>query len=201
MQSAELNQAAQLVLSHGYFLMFLAMLIEGPVVTAAGAFAAALGYFNLWFVFLLSVLGNLIPDIIYYALGFWGSNRLVKRYGHYFGLSPEKISRLKGLIERHAGKSLAIIKLTPLLATPGLIVAGATRMDVKKYTWWSLIITAPSSLFFLVVGYYFGAAYEKIVHYVNYGGYVIIFALAIFVALSYLHKKYTRNIAGKIDTP
>lgn len=195
---SELNQTAQWLLANGYWLIFLLMLVEGPVVTAAGAFAAALGYFNLWLVFLLSVLGNLIPDIIYYALGFWGRKKLIDKYGHYLGLSKERVAHLEGLIKNHAVRSLLFIKLTPLLATPGLIMAGAARMDIKRYAWVSLIITAPSSLFFLIVGYYFGAAYEKIVSYLNYGGYLILITLAMFVAFSSLYKKFLRKIAERI---
>lgn len=197
MATSTLAQAAQWVISHGYGLMFIAMLIEGPAVTAAGAFAAALGYFNLWIVFAISVLGNLIPDVIYYALGFWGRKKFIDRYGHYFGIAPERTAFIEKLIHQNVGKALAFIKIFPLIATPGLIIAGASRVNLEKYIWWSLVITIPSSGFFLIVGYYFGAAYEKIVNYLNYGGYLVLGIIVIFGIISYFYKKLSKKLAEK----
>lgn len=192
------SEISRWILGYGYFLLFIALVIEGPAVTAAGAFAAALGYFNIYIVLLLSILGNLLPDAAYYLLGFWGRKQLMDRYNHYFGLTKEKLARLEKLSEEHAGKALLLVKLVPFLATPGLIIAGATRMPLKKYAWWSLIITIPSSLLFLFIGYYFGAAYQIINHYVDLGAYLVAFIILLFIFISYLYKKFTRKLVENI---
>jgi membrane protein DedA with SNARE-associated domain len=194
-----LQVAVQWIIQNGYLLMFLIMLAEGPVVTAAGAFVAALGFFNIWVVLVLSLLGNLIPDILYYAMGFWGREQFIDKYGHYFGLDKDKIKHLENMIEKHAVKSLIVIKLVPLLATPGLIVAGLTKMDIKKYIKWSLIITIPSSLFYLIIGYYFGAAYDTIARYLRIGGYLALFFVIIFAAIIYLERKLSRRFAEEME--
>src|SRR5512140_1915224 len=111
MDLATFSGAFQWIIAHGYLLMFVIMVVEGPVITAAAAFASALGYFNLYLVFLLSILGNLVPDVIYYAIGYWGRKRLVNKYGHYLGLSDTRILHLENLSEKHAGKALTLIKL------------------------------------------------------------------------------------------
>ncbi|MBI4087756.1 MAG: DedA family protein [Candidatus Liptonbacteria bacterium] len=198
MATSTLAAATQWAVSYGYPLMFLAMFVEGPAVTAIGAFAAALGYFDIRIVFFLSILGSLIPDVAYYALGFWGRKKLIDKYGRYFGITPERSAKVEKLINQNVGKALAFIKLFPLIATPGLIIAGASRVDLKKYVWWSLIITVPSSGFFLVLGYYFGAAYDKIVNYLNYGGYLAALALVMFVLISYVWKKLSAKFAEKL---
>lgn len=185
-------------LGNGYIIMFVAMLIEGPVITAAGALGAVLGYFNIWAVFLLSILGNLIPDAIYYAIGFWGRQKFVDKYGKYFRISPEKIKTLEELYHKHAGKALFAIKMIPLVATPGLIIAGVARVPIRKYIWWSVAVTIPSSLIFLLIGYYSGAAYGKIVGHVNYGGELAAAAIIVFVIISYFWKKISGKIGEKI---
>ena len=189
----------QWVLQHGYPLLFIVMLIEGPVVTAAGAFAAALHYFNVWTVLLLSILANLIPDLIYYAIGYWGRETFINKYGHYLGITPERIATTEKLAEAHSGKSLFFIKMTPFLATPGLVLVGATKMDLKKYAFWCLIIIIPSSLLYLILGYYFGAAYDTIDRYLNLGGYVIVAAAAIVIAIAYFQRKYFSHLEKKIE--
>jgi membrane protein DedA with SNARE-associated domain len=189
----------QWVLQHGYPLLFIVMLIEGPVVTAAGAFAAALHYMDIWIVLLLSVLANLIPDLVYYAIGYWGRERFINKYGHYIGITPERIATTEKLAAAHSGKSLFMIKMIPLLATPGLILVGATKMDIKKYAFWSIVIVIPTSLFYLIIGYYFGAAYNTIEHYLNLGIYVVIAALAVIGLLVYLQRKYASRFFKKFE--
>jgi membrane protein DedA with SNARE-associated domain len=183
----------------GYPLMFFAMVIEGPVITAAGAFLAALGYFNLWAVFGLSLLGNLVPDAAYYALGYWGRKRFIDKYGRYFGLTKRKVKNIEAMIQKNPGKSLIAIKLIPLFATPGLIVAGASRMKLDKYVPWSIIITVPSSLLYLILGYYFGAAYDRVNHYLNIGGYLIAIIVLFILLVLYLEKKLSQKMEGEIE--
>ncbi len=192
------QSTVQWVLQHGYPLLFIVMLIEGPVVTAAGAFVAALHYMNVWIVLLLSVLANLIPDLVYYAVGYWGRETFINKFGHYIGVTPERIAATEKLAEQHSGKSIFMIKMIPLLATPGLILVGATRMDVKKYAFWSLVITVPTSLFYLIIGYYFGAAYNTIQHYLDLGIYVALAAIVIVIAIAYLQRKYFAGLKKKI---
>lgn len=194
-----LQGAVDWVVQNGYLLMFIIMLVEGPAATAAGAFGAALGFFNIWVVLALSLFGNIIPDFLYYAIGFWGREKFIDKYGHYFRLNKDKIKKLEDMFERHTVKALVIIKLVPLLATPGLIVAGLTKMDFKKYIKWSLTITVLASSFYLIIGYYFGTAYNTIVRYIRIGGYLILFFIIIFAAIVYLERKFSQKIAEKMQ--
>ena len=193
------QSTVQWVLQHGYPLLFIVMLIEGPVVTAAGAFVAALHYMNVWIVLLLSILANLIPDLVYYAIGYWGRETFMNKYGHYLGVTPERIASTEKLAEQHSGKSLFMIKMIPLLATPGLILVGATKMDIKKYAFWSIAITVPTSLLYLIIGYYFGAAYNTIEHYLNLGIYAAVAAAVVIVMVAYLQRKYFSGLGKKIE--
>jgi membrane protein DedA with SNARE-associated domain len=197
--SAGFQETAQWVFQHGYSLLFIVMLIEGPVVTAAAAFAAALHYMNIWVVLALSIFANLIPDLIYYAMGYWGREQFLDKYGHYFGITPERIATIEKLAEEHPGKSMFTIKMVPFLATPGLIIVGAMRMNIKKYAWWCAIIIVPTSVLYLLLGYYFGAAYATIDRYINAGGYVIGAAIIIVLTVAYLQRKYSARLAKNIE--
>lgn len=199
MHPLTLSADAQLLVQYGYLAMFIAMLVEGPVVTAAGAFAAALGYMDVWIVLLLSILGNLIPDVIYYCVGYWGRQKLIDKYGHYFHISKELIEKTEELAKKHAWKALSLIKLTSILATPGLIIVGSVRMPIKKYAWICLAITAPTSLFFLVIGYYFGSLYDKIASYLDYGGYAVVGILVLFAVIYFLWKKFSAKVVERIE--
>ncbi|MBM3183767.1 MAG: DedA family protein [Chlamydiae bacterium] len=198
MESTVFSDTLAWIISHGYTILFLVMVVEGPAITAIGAFAAALGYFDLWWVFFLSILGNLLPDLIYYVLGFWGRRQFVDKYGHYLGIRKEKVERLEGLFQKHVGKTITLVKLIPALATPGLIMAGVLRVPIKPYIFWSLIVTIPSSGFYLFLGYFCEPAYEMIASYEKYGEYSVLGLIGIFVIVYFLRKKLSRKMAAKV---
>ncbi len=189
----------QWAVAHGYFLMFIVMLIEGPTITSAGAFAAKLGYFNIYFVFLLSVLGNLLPDILFYVIGYWGRGGLVDRFGHYFKLDKNKIKHLEILMEYHAGKTLFAAKMLPFMAVPGLMTAGLVKMPFKKYAAISTVIILPTSLMFLLIGYYAGAAYNTWSQNITNASYLLGGIVILFIIASYAWKKITACIANKVE--
>lgn len=199
LHSVTFSAMAHWVLSQGYWIIFLAMLIEGPIVTAAAAFASALGYFNPLAIFGLSLAGDLVADIIYYAIGYWGRITLVERFGHYFGLTAERIKRVEHLLHDHSVKTLVALKLTPVLPTPGLMIVGAIKMDLKKFTIVSLLITLPKSLVFMIIGYFFGQQYDKLSAYVTRGSYLVLGGIILIIVLKYLWIKFSTHIGRNIE--
>ena len=199
LHSATFSGVTHWVLMHGYWVIFLAMLIEGPIVTAAAAFAVALGYFNIFAIFGLSIAGDLTADVIYYLIGYWGRITLVERFGHYFGLTKDRIRRMERLMRDHAVKTLIALKLTPVLPTPGLMIVGATKMDLKKFTLISILITLPKSVVFMLMGYYFGKSYDKLSRYVAGGTYIILGGIVLIVLLNYLWVKFSARIGRMLE--
>lgn len=185
--------------SAGYFLMFVAMVVEGPVITSAAAFAAALGYFNLFIVFLLSIAGDLVGDYIYYGIGYFGRVNFVEKYGHHVGLTERRLKHMERLIKKHPKKTLAAIKLAPLLPAPGLMMIGATRMSVRRYTWLTFVVALPKSLLFMALGYYFGAAYDRFATVFQNGEYFILIAIGATVIAFYGYKKLSAVLSARLE--
>ena len=150
------------VIAHGYFLFFLAALLEGPLVNAAAGVAAALGYFSLPLILLIALAGDLIADMIAYAVGYFGGRPLAERYGHFVGLTEERLKRFESVIHRHTGKALLFFKLSPVIPIPGLMLVGALRVDVRRFIKMSLLISLPQVLFFTLFGFFSGKAYQYV---------------------------------------
>lgn len=198
--AATFSGAVAWVKSAGYFVMFLAMVIEGPVITSAAAFAAALGYFNIFIIFLLSVAGDLVGDYIYYGIGYFGRVQFVEKYGHRIGLTKQRMRRMERLIKEHPKKTLAAIKLAPLLPAPGLMMIGATRMSPKQYTWLTFIVALPKTLLFMALGYYFGATYDRFATIFANGQYLILAAIALTVIIFYGYQKLSAVVSMRLET-
>ena len=95
-----------------YLLLALLVMVEGPVATLAGAVAASAGLMNPFWVFISAASGNLVSDILWYTLGYLGKMEWLHRYGGYFGLRGEYITRFNNDIQKHVAKVLFIAKLT-----------------------------------------------------------------------------------------
>ncbi len=192
------QQVLNWTIANGYWLMLLAMCIEGPTITTAGAFGSALGYFNPWIIFALSILGDVIPDSLYYWLGRWGRLSLATKISKRFGFTQQRIEELEKQIEMHGGKTVAVLKYTPVLATPGLMLVGAMRMNWWKYIKTVLIVTSQRTAVLMILGYFFGRTFD-IGKYLKYGAIVPIVILLAYVMLMWLYGKYSKLIATKLS--
>lgn len=193
------SEALSWVIAGGYVLMFIGMVVEGPVITAAAAFAAALGYFNFWIVLVLAVAGDLVGDFIYYGVGYFSRIAVVEKYGHHVGITKERMEKLERLIKTHPKKTMVAIKLSPFLPTPGLMMMGAVRMSLEQFSEMAILVTLPKAILFTALGYYFGRAYDTIAHYIQNGEYFILVAIIAIVLVYHLYKKLGSAISVRLE--
>lgn len=199
MNTDVLSQAVDIISTHGYFFVFVAMIIEGPLVTTAAAFASALGVFHVGIILFLSILANLVADVVCYFIGYWGRLRIVEKYSKKFGFGMERVERLERLLSTNPFPTIAAIKITPGVATLGLLVIGATKMSFKKFMKNNLYIAFPLSLFFVVLGYYAGRANAVAERYLHHSQYALILILVAIIAGSYIYRKVSAAIARRIE--
>jgi membrane protein DedA with SNARE-associated domain len=180
-----------------YFVLFILMVVEGPIVTSAAAFVAHLGFFTLPMIFILSIAGDIVGDFIYYGIGRASRETLLVKHGHRFGLGPEKMALFDQAFKMHTFKSLVIAKLAPAIPGPVIIAAGALRMSFWRLIWVSFVVAVPKYLIFMVLGYEFGGLYVRFFHYYDIVGWIVIPALMI--GAYFLYKKALKTILGKSE--
>lgn len=194
----DFHQVLAWVIANGYVFIFLAMCLEGPMITAASGFAAALGFFNPWAILTLSILGDLVPDSIYYLIGYIGRFAVIEKIAHRLGLNQERIRRIEEHLKKHFGKTMVALKLTPVVPTFGFMLVGYLRLSFIDFTKYSAAVTIPKAIIFFVIGYFFGRLYNinQYLHYVE-----VIFPLAIItIMLVYFgQKKISELIARKVE--
>lgn len=183
------------VLANGYLMIFLAIIVGGPIFISAAAFAAALGYLNIYIIFSLAFFGEMAVDIILYFIGHIGRAGVVERFGHYFGLTDKRIFKLEKMLCKHSWKALLVIKYSPILPVFGFIVAGAVRLRFKKFLYILLALSLPKAVFFTVIGYFFGRAYDSLAKYFYYGQYLIVAFVILFAVVNYLFIKISKKIS------
>lgn len=171
-----------LLVIYRYAIFFPITIIEGPIVTIIAGFLSSLGYFNLIIIYVIAVLGDTIGDLIYYLIGHWGGGRIVKN-GKFLWIKSEQLVKIKNHFSSHAGKTLLFGKWTQHLGAAILLASGMSNMPIKKFILFNLIGSVPKILIFVLIGYYFGQAYDKINKYFGYASLSI--AVAIILIISY----------------
>jgi len=194
----DFHQTVTWVMAHGYPIIFLVMCIEGPFTTAAAGFAAALGFFNPWAILVISILGDIIPDSLYYFLGYISRFAIIEKIGTRMGLTHTRIESLESKLKEHFGKTMVALKLTPFVSTPGFMVVGYLRLSFLRFTGYSASITVPKSIIFLVLGYFFGQLYN-INQYLHYAEIFFPIVVVFIVAMSLGYKRLSSMIAKKVE--
>jgi len=177
------------LLQYKYVFLFPAVVIEGPIITIVAGFLASLGFFNVFVVYGLAVTGDLTGDCIYYAIGRYGRTGLINKWGRYLGITVERVEKLENHFQHHRGKTLITGKIAHGVGAGILLAAGLAKMPFGEFLRFNFLATLPKSLILLLIGFYFGEAYARIYHYLDYVELGTI-AVAIILVVIYFITKY-----------
>ena len=184
-----ISSALEFVKSSSYLLIFILMIIEGPLITTASALAASMGYLNIYLIIIMSLFGDITGDVIHYYVGHYFRKKIIEGYVKNKGIKESSIKKLEGKIHNNLWKSVFLIKITPPLSTPGLLLVGASRLNFSRFILVSIITTLPLTIFYTTLGYYFGFAIKGVLNYLSMGEYILFFII-LFLGMSYFLYKY-----------
>lgn len=182
MVSQEIAQSIQM---WGYPLMFLLMIVEGSITTVIAAFLAASGVFNVHIVFALSVLGDIIGDIIFYLIGRFGGGPAIEKAEKVLKIKKSVTKKIYKKFELYGEKIIFYVKMTTGLCWLTFILAGSAKMKFSKFLKFSLLGGLVWSAIIVLIGYFFGYAADQISQYMKYAGGAI-FSLAMLALLIFL---------------
>ncbi len=147
-----------------YILLFIGIVVEGPILMVASGILIHAGFFDGFTAFWVIVFGDLVGDIVWYYIGYYFAEPLIRNYGKFIKVSPEIFERAKKLFNQYHVKILLISKLTigfgMSLAT--LMAAGATKVSLKKYITLNFLGELILVGILLSLGYFFGQLYNTI---------------------------------------
>jgi membrane-associated protein len=153
------------LITHGSALILPLSVIEGPVVSIVTGFLAAQGYFHWYWALPLLVCGDLIGDVIYYAIGRTGIRPLAflrrcTRLRHT--VTPEFQRRLAD----NAARMLFVGKWTHAIGAIVLIGSGMLRLPLFRFMLINLAATLPKSAVLLGLGYFAGDHFPWFEHHI-----------------------------------
>ena len=177
-----------------YPILFLIAIVEGPVVMTMSGLMLRLGYASFWPLYLTLMAGDLVADVLWYAIGYYVAHPFARRFGHYFGITEELLDKTADVFHRHPNKILLLSKITMGFgfAIVVLMTAGMVKIPFKKFISFNAIGQFAWTAILISIGYFFGNLYltiNKDLQVVSAIAFVVIILLVLRGVNSYLRKK------------
>lgn len=177
------------LITYKYAVMLPIAIVEGPIITVLAGFLAARGIMNIGVAYIIAVIGDLVGDAMYYAIGRYGGKRAAVKYGHFLGITADRLASMENYVRARSARTIFFGKFTQAFGVVTLVAAGIAHVPFKKFMWHVLLATIPKVVVFLILGYLFGSAYETIDAYIKYGSLVL---AGIIIIGAYAYRRFYR---------
>jgi membrane protein DedA with SNARE-associated domain len=131
---------------YGTLAVFLGILLEdfglpvpGETMLISAAVAASLGHIDIWLLLPFAVLGAVVGDNVGYAIGHFGGQRMVVRYGRHVGITKERLAKVEAFFERYGSIVVVFARFVVLLRQFNGIVAGTLEMHWARFLLYNAI--------------------------------------------------------------
>lgn len=166
------------LLRYKYVALFLAAIPEGPLLAVLSGFMLRTAALTLFPAYVALMLGNIVPDIVCYHIGRFGSKHdLVAKYGTKYPIIGKHFATVEKLWHGHFRKTVVLSKLSYGLSTPFLMSAGLLHVPFRRYITYTVMVDFIAIGTFLALGYLFGEAYRAIAAYIDKAGIAVAFVL------------------------
>jgi len=183
------------IATYGYAAVFLLMVAESAcipipselIMTFGGALAAgavAGGRLNLALVIVAGVAGNVVGSYIAWAVGRYGGQAALHRWGRRVWLREHDIDRAERWFARHGQKTVLIGRVLPVVRTFISLPAGFAEMPPLRFGVYTTIGCIPWTAGLALAGYAVGGNWQQIVNDFHGVTYVIAAIVAVAVAVA-----------------
>jgi len=177
----DIQSITDLLLQYKYLIMFVLMVLEWPIAGFISAFLAAKWVFDFGIVYLLSISGDVVGDLLRYRIGRGVRQLGIKRINpelqwrniiskklfsigvHVSNRIYEKLTALKQHrilkyleknIEKRFFLSLFIVKIAPPLSIPGQFAFGFLKVGFRRFLIQTTFVCFLFESIFLNLGYF-----------------------------------------------
>jgi len=163
------------IAKYGYAAIFLLMVLESACVPIpsevtmlfAGAlvsapFLAPEHQLDLVAVALVGAGANLVGSWLAYWAGYAGGRPLVDRWGRYLLLRPHEIDRAHAWFDRYGQEAVFFGRLLPVVRTFISLPAGVARMNVWKFSLYTVLGCLPWTFGLAFLGYKLGERWDEV---------------------------------------
>lgn len=164
------SQIQPLIIHHGYWALFLIVMLESAGVPVPGesalllaaAYAGATHHLNISYVIATAAAGAIVGDNFGYWIGRMAGARLLDSYGRFIGVTKERLRIAHYLFERHGGKVVFFGRFIAILRMLAALFAGVSRYDWRLFLFFNAAGGVVWALVFGIGAYLFGDAMTRV---------------------------------------
>jgi membrane protein DedA with SNARE-associated domain len=198
------------IATYGYLAIFLLMVAESAcipvpselIMTFGGALAAGAvpgTRLNLIAVIIAGVAGNVVGSYIAWAVGRYGGQPALRRWGGRFWLREHDLDRANLWFDRYGARAVLIGRLLPVVRTFISLPAGIAGMEPVRFGIYTTIGCIPWTAALAYAGYAVGANWQSIVN--GFHGPTYIIAAIVVIALAVAFWRYSRQRKAENTAP
>jgi membrane-associated protein len=116
----------------GFFLPGDSLLFTAGLLAATGLVAP------LWVLLLLLPLAAIAGNLVGYWIGRTAGPAVFDRPGSRF-FKAEYVDRSRAFFDRNGNRTVVLARFVPIVRTVATVLAGASRMDLRRYALWSVV--------------------------------------------------------------
>jgi len=163
------------IVANGYVAVLVLMLLESAcvpipseVTMLVGGALASTGFagegqeLSLILVILAGTGGNLVGSWLAYTGGAVGGRPLLERFGRYLLIRPHEVDRAHDWFERHGEAAVFFGRLLPVIRTFISLPAGIARMNLWRFTVYTVLGCLPFVSVIAWLGYRAGANWMRV---------------------------------------
>jgi membrane-associated protein len=182
--------------------LFVGFFLPGDsLLVTAGIFAAA-GRLNLGLLLSLASLAAIAGDQLGYWIGRKAGQALYKREDSLF-FKKRHLERAHEFYEKYGGKTIVIARFVPIIRTFAPPVAGAARMDYRRFVLYNIFGGLLWVLGTVLLGYFLGSSIPNVEKHIHIVIVIVVFVSilpALFEALRQRNRKSGQVEPAKSET-
>jgi membrane protein DedA with SNARE-associated domain len=198
------------IATYGYAAVFLLMLAESAcipvpselIMTFGGALAAGAipgTSLSLAGVILAGLAGNVAGSYVAWAVGRYGGQPALRRWGHRLWIREHELDRAIGWFDRHGARAVLLGRLLPVVRTFISLPAGISGMAATRFGIYTTIGCIPWTAALAAAGYAVGANWQSIANGFHAPTYIIAAVIVIAVAITAWRHARQRNAQTRAE--
>ncbi|WP_060713049.1 DedA family protein [Pseudonocardia sp. HH130629-09] len=139
--------------------LFLGVLVEGPVVSVVAGSLAGAGLLDWWVVWLVAFAADVVADSVIYVLGRGGRRPAIAPLLVRLGLTERRWEVLRAKVGGSPGRMVLGAKLVDVGAIPAFLAIGLAGVSYRRFVAWVVPLTAVRSALLVGIGWVVGGRF------------------------------------------
>jgi membrane protein DedA with SNARE-associated domain len=181
-----------------YIIFFFGIIAEGEFIVLTAGFLASLGVLFLPLVYIMTILGVIAGDIVWYGAGYRFGDSVIRKIGlgRWRLINEERMKYIESHFnDSTAGRTLFVAKFLYGLSHITYLLSGAAKLPFKKFIKPAATSSILWSMIFVTLGFFFGHSFNLLHRYTKDFGISLTIVVILILLIEYIWKKETK---GKI---